>query len=77
MSTSTCSCVYEQCMHTDYDSLPICSGDEDVFGDASHGKARTKHGPSKEQVQTKHGPSMDSQEKRENFNLSVGLTVDT
>ena len=64
--SSTCSCVYEQCMYTDYDSLPNCSGDEDVFGDASHGKARTKY-----------GPSTDAQEKKENFDLSVGLTVDT
>ena len=35
-------------MYTDYDSLPNCSGDEDVFGDASHGKAQTKHGHSGE-----------------------------
>ena len=28
-----------------------CSGDEDVFGDASHGKARTKYGPSTDQAQ--------------------------
>ena len=41
-----------------------CSGDEDVFGDASHGKA-----------QTKHRPSMDTQEKWENLDLSVGLTM--
>ena len=47
-----------------YDSLPNCSVDEDVFGDVSHGKARTKH-----------RPSTDAQEKRENFNLSIGLTV--
>ena len=60
----TSSCVYEQCMYTDYDNLPNCSGDEDVFGDASHRKA-----------QTKHRPSMDTQEKWENLDLSVGLTI--
>ena len=32
--------------------LPNCSGDEDVFGDASHGKARTKQGPSMDQART-------------------------
>ena len=56
-------CMTNVCTH---DSLPNCSGDKDVFGDVSLGKARTKQ-----------GPSMDGQEKWENFDLSVGLTVDT
>ena len=38
------------------------------------GKERAKQGPSKDQD---YGPSKDAQEKRENFYLSVGLTVDT
>ena len=59
--------MYVQCtLYTCYYSLLNCSEDEDVFGDASHGKASTKH-----------GPSMDAQEKRENFDLSVDLTVDS
>ena len=40
-------------------------------------QAWTKHRPSMDQAQTKHGPSMDTHEKWENFDLSVGLTVDT
>ena len=77
MYMCTSSCVYEQCMYTCYYSLPNCSEDEDVFGDASLGKACTKHRPSKDQAWTKQRLGTDVQEKRENFDLSVGLTVDT
>ena len=56
----------------DYDSLPNCSEDEDVFGNASHEKARTKHGRSGET-----GELQPAQEKWENFDLSVDLTADT
>ena len=38
---STSSCVYVQCMYTCYYSLPNCSGDEDVFEDASVPTHRT------------------------------------
>ena len=52
----TSSCVYVHCMCTCYYSLLNCSVDEDVFGDASHGKASVKH-----------RLSTGVQEKRENF----------
>ena len=69
--------MYEQCMYTCYYSLLNCSGDEDVFGDASHGKARTKHRPRKDQAWTKQRLGTDVQEKWENFDLFDSLIVDT
>ena len=59
-------------MYACYNSLSNCSEDEDVFGDASHEKARTKHGRSGET-----GELQPAQEKQENSDLSVCLTADT
>ena len=66
----TSSCVYEACMYAFY----LIAVETKMYLSMLH---MEKQGPSKDQVWTKQGTSMDTQEKRENFDLSVGLTVDT